>query len=67
LAVKADNIRTKGPQGCSRFPAFATGWDDGGYPVAALHDDAGQMVAPYADFMGRNDAGDWLLPDPCAS
>lgn len=50
----------------SQFPAFSTGWGDGLYPVAALIDASGAVVAIYADFMGQNDNGDWLLPPPCA-
>ena len=51
----------------TRFPAFSTGWGDGGYPVATLIDTRGSLIAVYADFMGRNEAGEWLLPDPCSS
>jgi Protein of unknown function (DUF4241) len=54
------------PDGTS-FPAFSTGWGDGVYPVATLHDAEGQMLAVYADFMGRNETGEWLLPEPCTS
>ena len=43
-----------------------TGWGDGGYPVASLSDANGKIVAVYADFMGRNAEGTWLLPKECA-
>lgn len=49
------------------FPAFQTGWGDGGYPVASLHASNGAMVAIYADFMGKDDDGNWLLPVPCTT
>ncbi|WP_299698919.1 DUF4241 domain-containing protein [uncultured Tateyamaria sp.] len=48
------------------FPAFQTGWGDGGYPVASLHASDGAMIAIYADFMGKDADGKWLLPTPCA-
>ncbi len=54
------------PQG-HRFPNFGTGWRDGGYPVASLTDGAGQVVALYADFMGADEQGTWLLPPPCST
>lgn len=47
----------------TRFPVSGTGWGDGGYPVASLHDADGTMVALYAQFMGGTE--DWLLPTPC--
>ncbi len=53
------------PDGTS-FPAFSTGWGDGAYPVASLVDAQGHTVALYADFMGHNADGEWLLPPPCA-
>lgn len=49
------------------FPAFQTGWGDGGYPVASLHTSDGAMVAIYSDFMGKDDDGNWLLPTPCTT
>ncbi|VDC31351.1 DUF4241 domain-containing protein [Pseudogemmobacter humi] len=47
------------------IPMSSSGWGDGGYPVVALQSGTGQVVAIYADFMGRNEAGDWLLPASC--
>ncbi|WP_112309282.1 DUF4241 domain-containing protein [Pseudogemmobacter bohemicus] len=49
------------------IPMTSTGWGDGGYPVARLKSASGEVVALYADFMGKNDAGDWLLPNACGS
>ncbi len=46
-------------------PMTSSGWGDGGYPVASLSDAEGRMVALYADFMGINEDGDWLLPEDC--
>jgi hypothetical protein len=46
-------------------PMMSSGWGDGGYPVASLSDAEGRMVAVYADFMGINEDGDWLLPQEC--
>lgn len=46
-------------------PMVSSGWGDGAYPVATLNDANGQIVAVYADFMGRDDEGTWLLPPPC--
>ncbi len=54
------------PQG-HRFPIFGTGWGDGRYPVASLTDGAGQVIALYADFMGADEKGTWLLPPPCTT
>ncbi len=48
-----------------RFPMMSSGWGDGGYPVASLADAEGRMVALYADFMGMNEDGEWLLPPEC--
>ncbi len=45
---------------------MSSGWGDGFYPVASLYDAEGRMVALYADFTGIDDAGSWLLPEPCA-
>lgn len=47
------------------IPITSTGWGDGGYPVARLHSASGGVVALYADFMGKNAEGDWLLPPDC--
>jgi hypothetical protein len=52
------------PDGSS-YPAFSSGYGDGVYPVVALYDVDGAIVAAYVDFMGRNEAGEWLLPKPC--
>lgn len=52
------------PSGAS-IPMTSTGYGDGGYPVATLSDASGQIVAVYVDFMGRDDAGTWLLPPEC--
>lgn len=46
-------------------PMTSSGWGDGGYPVASLSDAKGRMVALYADFMGINEDGGWLLPEDC--
>lgn len=43
-------------------PYIHSGWGDGAYPVYVLHDMAGDVIAVYTDFMGKNDAGDWLQP-----
>ena len=43
-------------------PYVHAGWGDGAYPVFALTDMAGTVIAVYTDFMGVNDDGDWLLP-----
>ncbi|TRW99173.1 DUF4241 domain-containing protein [Paracoccus sp. M683] len=51
----------------TRFPAVATGWGDGAYPVARLFDDQGQVIAIYADFIGSEKIQDWILPPACAS
>ncbi len=47
------------------IPMTSTGWGDGGYPVARLKSASGEVVALYADFMGRDEAGEWLLPKAC--
>ncbi len=47
------------------FPIFTSGWGDGSYPVATLVDADEKTVAVYVDFMGRNAAGEWLLPQTC--
>lgn len=49
--------------GGARFPVAGSGWGDGGYPVASLHDAQGRMVALYAQFI-TGDKG-WLDPPPC--
>ncbi|MEZ5796683.1 MAG: DUF4241 domain-containing protein [Paracoccaceae bacterium] len=49
----------------TEIPIVSSGWGDGGYPVASLADDQGRMVALYADFMGKDDEGTWLLPVEC--
>lgn len=43
-------------------PYIHSGWGDGAYPVNSLTNMAGDVIAVYVDFMGKNDAGDWLLP-----
>lgn len=50
----------------AHFPVFTTGWGDGWYPVSILYDDRGTIVAIFADFMGKNDKGEWLLPEDCS-
>ena len=49
----------------ARFPVSGSGWGDGGYPVASLHDAEGNMVALYTQFMGGTE--EWLLPPPCTA
>ncbi len=43
-------------------PYIHAGWGDGTYPIFSLTDADGEICAIYTDFMGRNRAGDWLLP-----
>ncbi|MDX8351031.1 hypothetical protein [Cognatiyoonia sp. IB215182] len=50
--------------GASGFPLSGSGWGDGGYPVATLKDEEGQVTALYTQFITGEDA-DWLLPTPC--
>lgn len=52
------------PSGSS-FPMMSSGWGDGVYPLASLRDKDGAMVALYVNFMGKDDAGNWLLPPEC--
>ncbi|TKW68545.1 MAG: DUF4241 domain-containing protein [Paracoccus denitrificans] len=49
----------------TRFPGFSTGWGDGGYPVVRLNDKQGNIVAVYADFIGHEPDGKFILPPPC--
>ncbi|MCL4065599.1 DUF4241 domain-containing protein [Pseudomonas sp. GX19020] len=49
------------------IPIASSGWGDGGYPVARLRSATGETVALYADFMGKNAEGDWLLPPDCGT
>lgn len=50
-----------------RFPMTSTGWGDGIYPVASLRDAQGTLIAVYADFMGQDAEGTWLLPQECGA
>lgn len=43
-------------------PYVHSGWGDGGYPVFTLTDAQGNLCAVYTDFMGKNEAGEFLLP-----
>jgi hypothetical protein len=52
------------PKG-ERLPVFSTGWGDGVYPAVCLKDAQGGVAAVYADFMGRYESGEWLLPPAC--
>jgi hypothetical protein len=52
------------PDGTS-YPAFSTGYGDGGYPVFLLRDANGAPTAAYADFLGVAATTDWLTPPPC--
>lgn len=53
------------PDSPATVAIFSSGWGDGSYPVATLSDAGGAVVAVYADFMGKDDEGNWLLPDNC--
>jgi hypothetical protein len=52
------------PDGSS-YPAFTTGYGDGGYPVFLLYDVDGNPVAAYADFTGVGPDYQWLTPPAC--
>lgn len=54
------------PDGTS-FPAFSTGWGDGGYMTSRLVDASGETVAIYADFLGSEVRRDWIDPPACGS
>jgi hypothetical protein len=43
----------------------STAFGDGAFPVVALQDKDGAVVAVYVDFDGIGDTGEWLLPEPC--
>lgn len=69
----ADQIDTRYPgpfltdlPGNIRFPISGSGWGDGGYPVSALLDAWGNMVALYAQFITA-EGRDWAYPPPCAT
>ena len=47
------------------FPVMSSGWGDGGYPVSALLDADGNMLALFVQFIRGN--ADWLQPPPCES
>jgi hypothetical protein len=49
----------------SAYPAFSTGFGDGGYPVYLLYDDRGAPVAAYADFLGVPPDYTWAAPPDC--
>lgn len=53
------------PPDGARFVVSGSGWGDGGYPVASLHDANGDIVALYAQFIPDGD--DCLLPEPCGN
>ena len=44
------------------IPYIKSGWGDGVYPVFTLKDVNGQVVAIYADFLGKDESGAWLTP-----
>ena len=47
----------------TRLPLSGSGWGDGGYPVTALFDADGDMIALFAQFITAGD--DWLTPPTC--
>ena len=47
------------------FSGFSSGWGDGAYPVVALYDAGGAMLALYADFIGSDRLDGYILPPVC--